>query len=318
VRVERNYWPRVGFGIGLGAVLYVFGFTAFLFVLPLLLLTDQLVSLEEKLLPFGLLAIVVFLVELIPQLSTLGQPLGKGLLAMGLFLPVALIGSSVIWTILKKIDVLSRFLICASFIGLVIVIFGVWFMRHDASVQALDKQYIDLLNSMFTTVGSDGNQKLVMGVEPVQLYYLLKHVIASLLLPVVAAFFGFSAFLQLASRFRDSMEFTRKISDFHIPSDYVWFFLCAWLAFVAVAKFGNNQILSIVVLNIALFFALVYAIQGMSIVTYRMVHKGKQVSAVKLFVITGLLAILLPGLNIVIVFVFPLLGVMETWFTLRK
>ena len=71
-------------------------------------------------------------------------------------------------------------------------------------------------------------------------------------------------------------------------------------------------------LQVALGSAVLYAVQGMAIVTHFMLRKGIAVNTGRLVTTTFLLAFLIPGVNLLVVFVLPLLGVTETWIVYRR
>ena len=317
MRVQENYWSRVLLSVGVSTLFYELGFTAFLFVIPLLLLSDRYGSLEEKLMPFAVSAIVLALFEIVPLFPQLGEPLEKGFLAMGLFLPIALIGSSVIWILLERYDTLSRFLIVSGYVAVVIFGFASWFSAHTDVVKAIEGEYLKVLNQLFYS-NSESAESLVSGVNANDLLTMVKNIVSAMILPSITGMFGFNVFLQMSARNKNAEEFSMRVFNAHLPYDFVWFFLASWLALIAVIKFSAPTTVTIVVVNIALFASLLYAIQGLCIVGYKMVQKGRTANAVKLFLITGLLVVMLPGMNIVIVLVLPIIGVLETWFTFRK
>jgi hypothetical protein len=71
-------------------------------------------------------------------------------------------------------------------------------------------------------------------------------------------------------------------------------------------------------LNVALGSCVLYAVQGMAIVMHFVRRKGLPISGGRLMMSLFLIAFLVPGLNILVVFLLPLLGVLETWIVFRK
>ena len=71
-------------------------------------------------------------------------------------------------------------------------------------------------------------------------------------------------------------------------------------------------------LQVALSLGVLYAAQGIAIIVHWLLRRGIAISVRKLVTFVFLLAFLIPGLNVLVIFALPLLGVTESWFTYRR
>lgn len=318
--VIRQKNPSLLIALGLSFALYVLGFTAFLFVLPLLLFYAKSGQRNQTLISFSSLLAFVLAYELVPLHESLGDPLSIGLLSVGLFLPIVLIGCSVIWVLLDSYRLLIRYIASCSFIGFFVIILGLWFNSKPEMVNALDATVIKIVESFLgSSQVTSVETTLSLGIPTEEVYQLVKSALSCMLVPFGAGVFGFNAFFSIANpKFPGDTEFDERVISWKLPDEMVWAFLASWLIILLGVVVDYNKLITIITLNIAIFLSLLYAIQGLAIILNYLKAKGSKMGAVRLFTIAAVIAILLQGLNIVIVIGLPILGVTETWFTYRK
>ncbi len=320
IMVPDKKYANLGITLGVSFLLYVLGFTSFFFVLPLLIFFTQSGQRDQTLKSLVGLLIAVLLFEIIPVRNNLSDPTSAGLLSIGLFLPIVLIGCSIVWVLLSYYRLLVRYIGSSIFIAATIVIFGFYFKAHPDVSKGIDDTLVLLLNNLFGDSSVQAVDSTLLGnVSSNDLYVVIKELMLVMLLPFSAVIFGFNAFISVStpSYFGDD-KFDKRVASWKLPEALVWFFLSSWLVVLIDQLFGLNNTLRIGVWNIALFLGILYAVQGLAIILYKLNAKGKKIRAVRLFMIVTILTILLQGLNIGIVLGLPILGVTETWFTYRK
>lgn len=316
---DRKY-ANLGIAVSVCFLLYVLGFTSFFFVLPLLIFFTQSGQRDQTLISLVVLLIAVLLFEIIPVRNNLSDPTSAGLLSIGLFLPIVLVGSSIIWVLLSYYRLLVRYIGSSIFIIATIVAFGLFLKSHPDVSKGIDDTLVLLINNLFNgSYGHTMDTSMLQNMNSDGLYIVIKNLMIIMLLPSSAAVFGFNAFISIASSsYVGDTNFDERVASWKLPETLVWFFLASWLIVLFDQFIGINNTLRIGVWNVALFLGILYAVQGLSIILFKLNAKGKKIRAVKLFMIVTILTILLQGLNIGIVLGLPILGVTETWFTYRK
>ena len=307
----------VYFAVFLSIIFHSLGFTSFLLVLPLL--TYYYRSRESKNTLLALVGLLVFIlvVEIFPILGNLSDKGIVGMLSIGLFLPIALIGSSIVWVLLDGYRLLVRYVAGSAIIAVLMVIIGFWFKSDVSMAVAVDNTIFNLVNSLLSQNGQQS--QLVLGAATQELLPILRVVVLSMLFPLGATCFGLNVFYALSTpKFFGDEEFDERVKNWKLPESFMWTFLASLILLLLNIVVDFTLIISLIVLNLVMFLALLFAVQGLSIILYRLRAKGKQIKAGKLFGLTLFLIILFQGLNIVAVFGLPIIGVTETWFTYRK
>jgi len=316
VIVDRRN-TSVYFALFMSAILYALGFTSFLLVLPLLLYYSRSRERVKTLLALGMLFAFVLAMEIFPLIGELSDKGNLGILSIGLFLPIVLIGSSIVWVLLDGYRLLDRYVASSAVVAVMMVIIGFWFKRDTEMALAVDNA---IINAMDSVLGQDSQQtSLLLGISSEELFATLRTVAFSMLLPLGAGCFGFNAFYALSTpKFIGDEEFDERVKNWKLPEGYMWAFLVSLILLLLGVVVNYPLVISVMVINLALFLALLFAVQGLSIILYRRRAKGFHTKASKLFGLTLFLIILFQGLNIVAVIGLPIFGVSETWFTYRK
>lgn len=299
------------------AILYALGFTSFLLVLPLLFYYSRSKERVKTLWALASLLIFVLAIELFPLFGELSDKGNLGILSIGLFLPIGLIGSSMIWVLSDGYRLLTRYIASSAVIVCLMAILGFWFKSDTEMALAVDEA---IVNAMYIVLGQDSQQtSLMLGVTPQELFSTLRTVIFSMLLPLGAGCFGFNVFLSLSTpKYFGDEEFDERAKNWKLPESFMWIFLVSLVLLLLGVVVDYTLSVSVIVINLALYFALLFAVQALSIILYRRRAKGLHTKAARVFGLTLFLIILFQGLNIVAVVGLPLIGVSETWFTYRK
>ncbi|MFA6846157.1 MAG: DUF115 domain-containing protein, partial [Sphaerochaetaceae bacterium] len=139
------------------------------------------------------------------------------------------------------------------------------------------------------------------------------------LVPICMVLVGVNEFIALNIRRRNDQSISEAVVAWHLPLERsVWVFLSCW-TLVAVSYFAHGAyLLTAMAVNLAASISLLYALQGFAIVLYALRKKNRLFSAGRLFGYLVIILSLVPGLNVLVVVVLPLLGVTETWIMYRK
>jgi hypothetical protein len=320
IMVTNRKYGSLGISVAFSAALYILGFTSFFFVLPMLIFYAQSGQRDQTLISLLALLVAVLIYEIVPFKGDFSDSTSVGLLSIGLFLPIVLIGCSMIWVLLSSYRLLVRYIASCSFIAFVMLVLGLYFKSNPQVSSSMDTAMISIIDTLMADAGLiEMDAKLLGGISSQDLYSLIKEVMLVMILPLSAIAFGFSAFMSISTpRVIGDDRFDKRVASWKLPEEMVWVFLVSFLIVLLNLVIDFNTTLRVVVWNLALFIGVLYTIQGLAIMLYKLNAKTHKIGAVKLFVLAALLTILLQGLNIVIVLGLPIFGVTETWFTYRK
>ena len=105
---------------------------------------------------------------------------------------------------------------------------------------------------------------------------------------------------------------------FSYPGDAVWGFIVSW-ALVLLLRFVSVPVaVPVIALNVAGIWTVLYAIQGFTVVFARVRKHSRNVRSMTVFIIVLFAGTLIPGINFIVVLGLPLIGVLETFFDLKK
>jgi len=256
---------------------------------------------------------------LIQNHAALQSELGRIGVLISLFFPVVLWVSALVWIALEGKRSIRRYLASCVFGTVVSLVLLVWLTSASDKVVALDKimskSFATLLGSFSQQAGlSFGTDAQLQG-----MYRMAIQVTGALLVPICMVLVGVNEFIALNIRRRNDQSISEAVVAWHLPLERsVWVFLSCW-TLVAVSYFAHGAyLLTAMAVNLAASISLLYALQGFAIVLYALRKKNRLFSAGRLFGYLVIILSLVPGLNVLVVVVLPLLGVTETWIMYRK
>ncbi|MGH0054507.1 MAG: DUF115 domain-containing protein [Sphaerochaetaceae bacterium] len=291
-----------------------------LFTIPLMVLAPKFSNRKEALLPVGLVAALVVLTELFRARDSLGSPEGRLLLVIGMFIPIVLLVASAVWIALDDKRTFYRYLASSLFGIIASIVVVIWFTRPNEALQRVDSALYDTFR-MLLGEAIDGTQPSLDTSSTVSLeglYRMSVMAIGAMLAPLCMVLVGFSSFMAMSYQARFDGSFNRRISHWRIPEATLWVFLGSWALVLLLILTKGAYLYRALALQVALASSVLYAVQGMAIVVHFVLRKGLAVNTTRLFSLMFLLAFLIPGVNVLVVFVLPLLGVTETWIMYRR
>ncbi|MDY0289900.1 MAG: DUF2232 domain-containing protein [Sphaerochaeta sp.] len=313
---EKQLMGKAAMVAGVSFVLSRFMLGNFLFTIPLLVLAPKISDRRYALVPVAAVALLTMIVSLFQARGALADPAGRLLLGIGLFIPVVLLVAAAVWIYLDDRRTIVRYLASASFgvvasIGLVI-----WLSSGSETVAQVDALMLESFRSLFSLM--DGSSGTLSSRDLEKVYRLSVMVSASVLVPLCMGLVGFASFMAMSYLGRYDGNFSQRITRWSVPYETLWVFLGSWTVVLFLMVLKAPFLGRALALNVALGSCVLYAVQGMSIVMYFVRRKGLPISGGRLMISLFLIAFLVPGLNVLVVFVLPLLGVLETWIVFRK
>ncbi len=290
-----------------------------LFTVPLLVLAPKFSDRKGALLPVGLVALLVSCTELFRSRDALGSPEGMILLLIGLFIPTVLLVASVVWITMANQRTVYRYL--ASCVFAVVASFAVviWFSKPSETLMRVDSAFYETFRVILGQSYTDVQGPLAVSDEALKgLYRMSVLALGALLAPLSMALIGFASFLAMSYQARLDSSFSIRVARWRVPQSNLWIFLGAWTVVLGTLLLHAPYVYRALALQVALGSSVLYAVQGMAIVTHLLGRKGLVVNTGRMFTMVFLFAFLVPGVNLLVVFVLPLLGVTETWIVYRR
>ena len=286
----------------------------FLFTIPLMILAPKFSDRRKALLPVGAVAVLMIAFELVQARSALSDPAGRLLLLIGMFIPVVLLIGSAIWIYLDDQRTLIRYLASTSFGVVASMLLVVMLSRGSETVLRVDAAMLETFQLMFQQL--EGSAEASVDLQ--KLYRMSVLVSGSMLVPTIMGLIGFASFMAMSYNARLDGTFSDRIARWKAPEINLWVFLGAWTVVLLMMILKASYIVRALALNIALGSSVLFAVQGIAIVLYIVRRKGLAISTGRLLSTIFFIAMVVPGLNVLVVFVLPLLGVTETWIVYRK
>ncbi|NCC63374.1 MAG: DUF115 domain-containing protein [Spirochaetia bacterium] len=286
----------------------------FLFTILLMVLAPKFSDRRKALLPVGAVAVLMFAFELVQARSALSDPAGRLLLLIGMFIPVVLLIGSAIWIYLDDQRTLIRYLASTSFGVVASMLLVVMLSRGSETVLRVDAAMLETFQLMFQQL--EGSAEASLDLQ--KLYRMSVLVSGSMLVPTIMGLIGFASFMAMSYNARLDGTFSDRIARWKAPEINLWVFLGAWTVVLLMMILKASYIVRALALNIALGSSVLFAVQGIAIVLYIVRRKGLAISTGRLLSTIFFIAMVVPGLNVLVVFVLPLLGVTETWIVYRK
>ena len=239
--------------------------------------------------------------------------LGCAILMIDMYVPLSLSAAGIVWLGTKGKGVMKR-LFLTLLPALVLALgYVVFFYTDRALLDTLIGSFEDVFAALFGPVF----EILLPGVDISLVVYIAMLMILSLMLPVLLCSICASCFIfETALHSRES-EWEEKVMRLEYSPDAVWGFIISW-ALVLVLRFVSAPLLlEIAVLNAAGVWTVLYAIEGFSVL-YARIRRRSAMRSMTLLILVLLFGTIIPGINFIVLIGLPLVGVLESFFDLKK
>lgn len=297
--------------IALSFFLSVFSVGSLVFTLPLLFLSKRY---PKKATDTACVAVMVLTAgkQLFTSRDVLMNSLTYFFVGNNLFIPFALILGAMVWVNSKGMEVVKRLLFTMLPAFILFVLFAVIYTIFPQAAMAVKDTYREIFVSLFTQIFQMSSETISLMFDIV-LELMLSIVMPLIFLNIVIVHYYFEAFSHKLDE-----NFDKKVSSFTLPEVFIYFFLGLWTIMLLKRFVDIPGSVNVVINNLALTCTLFYGIQGFSIILYNLKRKGSMISGIKLMGFLILLMMLLPGINMILIFALIGVGVLNTWIELRK
>ena len=315
VMEERGRLIRDGaVALVLSMVFYSLGVVSFLYVVPVMLFALKGGRRKAEL----LLSVVSFIVLALEVFHMRGADAGKerfAYLLISLYFPLSLSAAGIVWLETEHDHRLLRRLVSALVPSIVFLFVITVFIYTDRAL--LDSLMGDYENALAQLMG-DLLGQLLPGLEMSVLAELVLMTVLSMLVPFLLASICASCFIYCCGRHSRESEWEWSVMTFEYPPNVVWGLIVSWALVLLLHFVSVPAALIVAVMNLALSFCVLYGIEGFSVVMARLRRKNGKVRSMTVFTVLFIASIALPGINLIIILGLPLLGVLESFFDLKK
>ncbi len=241
--------------------------------------------------------------------------IADALILIELYIPLSLLAAGAVWLLIRERRVEAR--LVGSMLPAVFffILLFVYLEQDKALLDGVRTYYENvfevLLSGLFGMTGmSEGFMEAF--------YSALFSVVLSILLPLVMCFVCATCFTYETVLHSRESDWEDKVASVELNGNAIWIFLALWAGVLFSHFVSLPYQLGIALVNLALCVSIAYAVQGFSVVYYKLRMKGRKLKSYSLFLVLVAVAMFVPGINFIIVLGLPLLGVAETFFELRR
>ena len=297
--------------IALSFFLSIFSVGSLVFTLPLLFLSKRY---QKKATDTACVAVMVLTAgkQLFTSRDVLMNSLTYFFMGNNLFIPFALILGAMVWVNCKGMDSVKRLLLTMIPAFLLFVLLAVIYTIFPQAAMAVKDTYREIFVSLFTQIFQMSSETMTLMFDVV-LELILSMVLPLIFINIVVVHYYFEAFSH-----KQDEAFENKVSSFTLPEVFIYFFLGLWSMMLLKRFVDIPMSVNVLINNLTLTCTLFYGLQGFSIILYNLKKKGSYISGIKLMGLLIILMMILPGINMILLFALIGVGVLNTWIELRK
>lgn len=314
---DNKYKGPIDFlvAVALSFILFYVGFGQIFFVFPLLLVSVY----HKKALSYVALVVETAIVIIYTILSSPYPEhmpeIADALILIELYIPLSLLAAGAVWLLIRERRVEAR--LAGSMLPAVFffILLFVYLEQDKALLDGVRTYYENVFEVLLSGLfGITGMSEEFMAV----FYAALFSVVLSILLPLVMCFVCATCFTYETVLHSRESDWEDKVASVELNGNAIWIFLALWAGVLFSHFVSLPYQLGVALVNLALCVSITYAVQGFSVVYYKLRMKGRKLKSYSLFLVLVAVAMFVPGINFIIVLGLPLLGVAETFFELRR
>ncbi|MBO8435560.1 MAG: hypothetical protein IAA97_01080 [Spirochaetes bacterium] len=239
---------------------------------------------------------------------------GLALLIINMYIPLSLSAAGIMWLGTEGRKILGRLFLTLVPALLILGASALFFLSDRALLENIYTGY----ENAFTAVAGPVLETLLPGVDMALLSFSALMVFAAFLFPVLLCGICASCFIYETAKHSRESGWEEKVIALEYSPDAVWGFIISW-ALVLLFRFVSAPLLLwIAVWNLALVWTVIYAVEGFSVLFARLRRHSPMLRSMTLLFLVIVLGTLVPGINFVVLIGLPLLGVLESFFDLKK
>lgn len=298
----------------LSTLMYELNLSTFLFASPLMIYAIRHGK-NRSLVLFLLQAIIVVAIELTTHLGVFSNSISLLALLFSLAIPLMLLASGAIWLYAEKHKLLVRILLSL----LPVCVISVAFLIFYAVDVTLFEGLYDYYKNAFASSLGELLGKMLGDIDYEILFSLLASCFLSMVLPFLTVAVCATSFIYETGLHSRESDWEDRVQSYEFPTDFVWTFIVSF-ALLLIFHFVSAVPLAlmVVIMNLTGLFTVLYSIQGFTVVYARLRKRMMNLKSMTLFIVLFITSLVVPGINFIVIFGLPLLGLLESFFDLKK
>ena len=233
---------------------------------------------------------------------------------MDLYIPLSLSAAGMIWTLTKGRKVDLRLFAASLPAFLVILIVAVVFCTDGALFEAVYNGYRDA----FVPVIEELFDSLGVSVDSEMFFRVLITAASVVMLPLVTGAGCVSFFIHESVMHSREGGWNEKLEGMEFSQSLVWLLIVSLFLFLLSRFVSVPDVVFILSMSVLTSLLIIYGVEGYTVL-FSWIRRGiPSIRSTTLFVILLLSALFIPGLNLVVLIVVPVLGILENFFDLKK
>ena len=307
-KTSKDVFLKAFISVAFSVMLLLLEFTSLIFTLPLLAFVAT--SRREDGVKVFLPAALILILRSVYNSWGLEN---MGLwVSVDLYVPLSLLVAGYIWTISKgKLE--KRLFLSLLPALLATILFGlVFFMDRalfDTFYSSMKDAFAVVMESTLATLGIEADIDF--------LFLMVSTTVGVFAFPSITAAACVSFFFYEGRRHSRETEFDDVVASIELNINLVWVLILSLALLMSSRFISMPLVITMAFLSLVITMLLVYSIQGFSVLTAWIKSSGANMKSTTLFVVLLMIGLFMPGLNIVVLFGLPLLGLIENFFNIK-
>ena len=307
-KTSKDVFLKAFISVAFSVMLLLLEFTSLIFTLPLLAFVAT--SRREDGVKVFLPAALILILRSVYNSWGLEN---MGLwVSVDLYVPLSLLVAGYIWTISKgKLE--KRLFLSLLPALLATILFGlVFFMDRalfDAFYSSMKDAFAVVMESTLATLGIEADIDF--------LFLMVSTTVGVFAFPSITAAACVSFFFYEGRRHSRETEFDDVVASIELNINLVWVLILSLALLMSSRFISMPLVITMAFLSLVITMLLVYSIQGFSVLTAWIKNSGANMKSTTLFIVLLMIGLFMPGLNIVVLFGLPLIGLIENFFDIK-
>lgn len=301
-RNQRGYGTSLVLTAVLSAVLFYSGFFTFFFAVPVQVAYSRHGN-DRGMMATGAAAALILVMHIVNALRVTGAT-SLSLVLIDVLMPMGMLGGLLVYNVVRRYPWWMR-LLAGGAIALVAAIPS---LRIIAMLGQDNGEMVEQFNSMLTLMGVEQNREIWADL-------VRRIVLSSVGLALTA---GIAANWWLGNGIvRRTDGVTVSLRTARLPEQLVWMVI-AGLAIIVISWAGASQRFAPIGWNLALVGGFLFAIQGVGLIQHLLHRRGVGFYGERWVLTIILLALFIPGINVLVAGGLPLFGMSEVWIDYKR
>ena len=235
-------------------------------------------------------------------------------LLLNMYFPLSLSAAGIVWLHTRGRRLMGRLFLTLLPAFVLAGAMAAFFYSDRALFSSVLAGYEDAFAALLGPMIS----ALLPGADIGTIAYFAVIVLASLVFPILLCGVCASCFIFETGLHSREGGWEEKVMRLEYSPDAVWGFIISW-ALILLFRFVSAPLLLVIaVMNAAGVWTVIYAIEGFSVVFARVRRHSPAMRSMTLLILIIAAGTIIPGINFIVLIGLPLLGVLESFFDLKK